>query len=110
LVKERTSENLAERKRLFDEKSAKIKQVKQGFAPIPVYGLDMISKSIGNSISNNPISYNEEDEEYLPITSESNFFSGLGANIPHFGYYWNSPLMRMRQSGSFNISKTGAKK
>jgi hypothetical protein len=110
LVKERTSENLAERKRLFDEKSAKIKQVKQGFAPIPVYGLNMISKSIGNSISNNPISYNEEDEEYLPITSESNFFSGLGANIPHFGYYWNSPLMRMRQSGSFNISKTGAKK
>ena len=110
LVKERTSENLAERKRLFDEKSAKIKQVKQGFAPIPVYGLNMISKSIGNSISNNPISYNEEDKEYLPITSESNFFSGFGANLPHFGYYWNSPLMRMRQSGSFNISKTGAKK
>lgn len=110
LVRERTAENLAERKSLFDEKSAKIKQVKQGFAPIPVYGLNMISKSIGNSISNNPISYNEEDKEYLPITSESNFFSGFGANLPHFGYYWNSPLMRMRQSGSFNISKTGAKK
>lgn len=110
LVRERTAENLAERKSLFDEKSAKIKQIKQGFAPIPVYGLNTISKSIGNSISNNPISANSEDTEYLPITSESNFFSGFGSNLPHFGYYWNSPLMRMRQSGSFNISKTGAKK
>lgn len=110
LVRERTAENLAERKSLFDEKSAKIKQIKQGFAPIPVYGLNTISKSIGNSISNNPISANSEDAEYLPITSESNFFSGFGSNLPHFGYYWNSPLMRMRQSGSFNISKTGAKK
>lgn len=110
LVRERTAENLAERKSLFDEKSSKIKQIKQGFAPIPVYGLNTISKSIGNSISNNPISANSEDAEYLPITSESNFFSGFGSNLPHFGYYWNSPLMRMRQSGSFNISKTGAKK
>jgi hypothetical protein len=38
------------------------------------------------------------------------FALGKDEDPQRFGYYWNSPLMRMRQSGSFNISKTGAKK
>lgn len=109
-IKQQTAEKLFERKNQFDAKANEIRAMKQGFAPPIVYPLSMASKAIGYAISNRNLLQNEEDEEYLPVTNESNFLKTIGANIPNIGYYYNSPLILMRKAGSFNISKTGAKK
>lgn len=109
-IKLQTADKLFERKNQFDAKANEIRAMKQGFAPPIVYPLSMASKAIGYAISNRNLLQNEEDEEYLPITNESNFLKTIGANIPNIGYYYNSPLILMRKAGSFNISKTGAKK
>jgi hypothetical protein len=109
-IKQQTAEKLFERKNQFDSKANEIRAMKQGFAPPIVYPLSMASKAIGYATSNRNLLQNEEDEEYLPVTSESNFLKTIGANIPNIGYYYNSPLILMRKAGSFNISKTGAKK
>lgn len=109
-IKQQTAEKLFERKNQFDSKANEIRAMKQGFAPPIVYPLSMASKAIGYAKSNRSLLQNEEDEEYLPVTNESNFLKTIGANIPNIGYYYNSPLILMRKAGSFNISKTGAKK
>lgn len=109
-IKQQTAEKLFERKNQFDSDANKIRAMKQGFAPPIVYPLSMTSKAIGYATSNRSLLQNEEDEEYLPVTNESNFLKTIGANIPNIGYYYNSPLILMRKAGSFNISKTGAKK
>lgn len=109
-IRQQTSEKLFERKNQFDSKANEIRAMKQGFAPPIVYPLSMASKAIGYATSNRSLLQNEEDEEYLPVTNESNFLKTIGDNIPNIGYYYNSPLILMRRAGSFNISKTGAKK
>lgn len=110
LVRANAADDIASRKLQFDAKSDKIRKAKQGFAPIPVGFMNVLSRGSGNYFGNKDILISPEDQEYLPITTESNIIRRLGEYMPNVGYYWDSPLMRMRQSGSFNIPKTGAKK
>ena len=92
-----------EKKVELDNKINKLVQSRQGFGPISQTIVSGISRAAGYGKSNAPLTANESDRNYVNISNEQNFLNSIGSSMPSFGYFWDSPLMRMRSSGSFNI-------
>ena len=92
-----------EKKVELDEKINKLVQSRQGFGPVSQTIVSGISRAAGYGKSNAPLTANESDRNYVNISNEQNFLNSIGSSMPSFGYFWDSPLMRMRSSGSFNI-------
>ena len=92
-----------EKKVELDNKINKLVKSRQGFGPVSQTIVSGISRSAGYGKSNAPLTANESDRNYVNISSEQNFLKSIGSSMPDFGYFWDSPLMRMRSAGSFNI-------
>ena len=92
-----------EEKVKLDDKIKKLKQSRQGFGPFMQTAAGSISRAGGYGMSNAELTSNESDRNFVNVSDEQNFLKSLGSSMPAFGYFWDSPLMRMRSAGSFNI-------
>lgn len=92
-----------EEKAKLDDKIKKLKQSRQGFGPFMQTAAGSISRAGGYGMSNAELTSNESDRNFVNVSDEQNFLKSLGSSMPAFGYFWDSPLMRMRSAGSFNI-------
>jgi hypothetical protein len=87
----------------LDNKINKLTASRQGFGPISQTFVTGISRAGGYGMANAPLVSNESDKPFVNVSDEQNFLNAIGNRMPAFGYFWDSPLMRMRSSGSFNI-------
>ena len=89
----------------LETKKKFLEGVKQGFSPLAILLTNRISSIGGYGQAKNRTRALGEDYLVSPVTEESanieNLQSGLPFNV--FNYYWDSPLVRLRQAGSFNI-------
>ena len=92
-----------EEKVKLDDKIKKLKQSRQGFGPFMQTAAGSISRAGGYGMSNAELTSNEYDRNFVNVSDEQNFLKSIGSSMPAFGYFWDSPLMRMRSAGSFNI-------
>lgn len=92
-----------EEKVKLDDKIKKLTASRQGFGPISQTFVTGISRAGGYGMSNAPLVSNESDKPFVNVSDEQNFLNAIGNRMPAFGYFWDSPLMRMRSAGSFNI-------
>ena len=92
-----------EEKVKLDEKIKKLTESRQGFGPVSQTFVTGISRAGGYGMANAPLVSNESDKPFVNVSDEQNFLKSLGSRMPAFGYFWDSPLMRMRSAGSFNI-------
>ena len=92
-----------EEKVKLDEKIKKLTESRQGFGPVSQTFVTGISRAGGYGMSNAPLVSNESDKPFVNVSDEQNFLNAIGNRMPAFGYFWDSPLMRMRSAGSFNI-------
>lgn len=92
-----------EEKVKLDEKIKKLTESRQGFGPVSQTFVTGISRAGGYGMENAPLVSNESDKPFVNVSDEQNFLNAIGNRMPAFGYFWDSPLMRMRSAGSFNI-------
>ena len=92
-----------EEKLKLDDKIKKLTASRQGFGPISQTFVTGISRAGGYGMANAPLVSNESDKPFVNVSDEQNFLNAIGNRMPAFGYFWDSPLMRMRSAGSFNI-------
>ena len=92
-----------EEKVKLDEKIKKLTESRQGFGPVSQTFVTGISRAGGYGMANAPLVSNESDKPFVNVSDEQNFLNAIGNRMPAFGYFWDSPLMRMRSAGSFNI-------
>jgi hypothetical protein len=92
-----------EKKVELDNKINKLTASRQGFGPISQTFVTGISRAGGYGMANAPLVSNESDKPFVNVSDEQNFLNAIGNRMPAFGYFWDSPLMRMRSAGSFNI-------
>lgn len=79
--------------------------VKQGYSPLAILLTNRISSIGGYGQAKNRTRALGEDYLVSPVTEESSNIENLQSGLPFnvFNYYWDSPLVRLRQAGSFNI-------
>ena len=92
-----------EEKLKLDDKIKKLTASRQGFGPVSQTFVTGISRAGGYGMANAPLVSNESDKPFVNVSDEQNFLNAIGNRMPAFGYFWDSPLMRMRSAGSFNI-------
>lgn len=92
-----------EEKVKLDEKIKKLTESRQGFGPVSQTFVTGISRAGGYGMANATLVSNESDKPFVNVSDEQNFLNAIGNRMPAFGYFWDSPLMRMRSAGSFNI-------
>lgn len=92
-----------EEKVKLDEKIKKLTASRQGFGPLSQTFVTGVSRAGGYGMSNAPLVTNDSDQNFVNVSDEQNFLNAIGSRMPAFGYFWDSPLMRMRSAGSFNI-------
>lgn len=92
-----------EEKVKLDEKIKKLTASRQGFGPLSQTFVTGVSRAGGYGMSNAPLVMNHSDQNFVNVSDEQNFLNAIGSRMPAFGYFWDSPLMRMRSAGSFNI-------
>ena len=92
-----------EEKVKFDDRIKKLTASRQGFGPVSQTFVTGISRAGGYGMANAPLVSNESDKPFVNVSDEQNFLNAIGNRMPAFGYFWDSPLMRMRSAGSFNI-------
>lgn len=101
----RTLPATLEKAKEFETKKKFLEGVKQGYSPLAILLTNRISSVGGYGMAKNRTRTLGEDYAVSPVTEESanieNLQSGLPFNV--FNYYWDSPLVRLRQAGSFNI-------
>jgi hypothetical protein len=101
----RTLPATLEKAKELETKKKFLEGVKQGYSPLAILATNRISSIGGYGMAKNRTRALGEDYLVSPVTEESanieNLQSGLPFNV--FNYYWDSPLVRLRQAGSFNI-------
>ena len=92
------SKELSSRKKFLES-------VKQGYSPLSVYLFNRGSAALGYGAAKYGTRVLNEDQLVTPVTQEQSTIEKLKNkfpfNIPY--YYWDSPLVKLRQAGSFNI-------
>lgn len=92
------SKELSSRKKFLES-------VKQGYSPLSVSLFNRGSAALGYGAAKYGTRVLDEDQLVTPVTQEQSTLDKLKNkfpfNIPY--YYWDSPLVKLRQAGSFNI-------
>lgn len=108
LKAEEQAKNLPSQIEKSKELSAKkkfLESVKQGYSPWSISLFNRGSAAIGYGASKYGTRVLDEDQMVTPVTQEQSTLKKIKNkfpfNIPY--YYWDSPLVRLRQAGSFNI-------
>lgn len=86
----------------LDKELEKIRTTKNGLNPLVVLGTSAFTKSLGYAVENAPLVKVEGDEVYLPYSEENAFLRAING-AGNYGFYWDSPLIQMREAGSFKI-------
>ena len=86
----------------LDKELEKIRTTKKGLNPLVVLGTSAFTKPIGYALENAPLVKVEGDEVYLPYSEENAFLRAVNG-AGNYGFYWDSPLIQMREAGSFKI-------
>ena len=112
-IKQRQIDNnayLEQQKKILDEKKNKIRNTKEGFVPPVVHGMNLYNKSFGYANANTNANELDYDVNFIPYSDENEFMKHFKTRLTPVLNMYDSPLMKMRSAGSFNIPNAGAKK
>lgn len=101
---------LEQQKKILEEKKQKIRNAKEGFVPPVVHGINLYNKSIGYANANVNANELDYDVGFIPYSNENEFMKHFKTRLTPVLNMYDSPLMKMRSAGSFNIPNAGAKK
>ena len=99
----RTLPSILEKAKELETRKKFLEGVKQGYSPLTILFTNRISSLGGYGMAKKKTRTLEEDYLVSPVTEESANIENLQRELPFINYYWDSPLVRLRQAGSFNI-------